>query len=1217
MSNWEKTDRLSNALSKKQLLLLITFLVLTTLAGGLYSLKESDFLSEKVRLLVVKNLTQVSHQSVEIKQAEFTLFPPSVVLREITSPGVSPFSAREVHVYFNLWSFFSRSFLVRKIIVESPTLSISENSFIEEFFQKPSATPRRIRVQINHGTFLYKADDKELALTGLHLKIVPDGLIDRFDITFSTEGGSLVFAKQKKQINRFEGKITTAPKKINLKSIVAKLDETEIEASGTIKRSGPKKSIDTTLLYLKVKSQGPLQEYFPAQPNRPNLAGNLLFTSDIEGTVAHPIVTGALSLSDLTASDTLIGTIHSDFSYKDKTVSLNHISGTVFSGTILGSSTIALAGLYQGRLTYNNLELKAIEAVLSGSKKAPVKDLFVKGQVSFSGHGAKPETITASGSTELYRKGSRPEGEAEDKMSQLIALLQTGQFRWKWDKKEMAFEEGTIAFQDGSGTFHGTASEQKVAIHVELIGHQFEEAAKIIHFPVSGRLSLVGDFTGSALQPVFKGQLVVPEWQLLGHPFGPLQTELFYQNKTLLFQDGSVQSVSQLAQKSLYQFGGIFRFEDGLAYHFKSNIAAIDPQEILRLFKNLSIPLTTTVTGELLIDGIGKQIVVTGPLAMSKGTLYGESFEKGNLILTITEKTTRFDKIALSRAGATAEGAGEISYQGDYTLEAKASSLPIPEIHLIHSRYPELSGEIAITASGKGTIKEPNLKLLGLVRKLKYREVPLDAGTIKMNWEGNRIAIESAFTEKKFFLDGQITTPAPSSFSFQSRFDHLPLPYTPESLALYATGVLSGKGTFAKWKELDLTANLSQFSATLSDYTLVNDGPITFQAQKGIFQIENAALKGPNTHLTFLGGITPLKTWGLAVKGSADLNLLRVFTPKIRSGKGTANLDLRITDQWKDPKMQRSLTLNGGSLSFSNNVVLISSLSLLFNRQFILLEKIAGKIGSGRFTGFGKATLAEFNLAKIGLQFDFVEMPIAITPDLTAVVAGPLLFTGDQKDQMLTGTLHIRKAVYDKRIDLRKKITDWLDREPDRLPIDIPFINSTRLNIHLYGNENIAVNNNVANVPLTIDLDLKGKLNAPLLFGQVNITQGTFYFRSNNFKVKSGTVQFVHPTKIDPIFDIKGQTRIQEYTIDLTVAGRLSQFDLALSSFPVLPDPEVDILSLLTVGKTTADLSAANETSPAFIAGEAATFIVSDLVSSFLAEPIKRFTKFDRISVGA
>ncbi|MFQ5949164.1 MAG: translocation/assembly module TamB domain-containing protein, partial [Nitrospiria bacterium] len=202
---------------------------------------------------------------------------------------------------------------------------------------------------------------------------------------------------------------------------------------------------------------------------------------------------------------------------------------------------------------------------------------------------------------------------------------------------------------------------------------------------------------------------------------------------------------------------------------------------------------------------------------------------------------------------------------------------------------------------------------------------------------------------------------------------------------------------------------------------------------------------------------------------------------------------------------------------------------------------------------------------------------VKLLPDLKTTVDGELLFQRNGKGQALKGELKLKNAVYEKRIDLKSFISEFNKRKEKVLSTETPFLGRTRLNIHLYGSEGIWINNNLAMIPLKIDLFLRGAFDKPLLVGRIDLPRGKIFLRRNHFRVISGAIDFLDPNKIDPTFDIKAKTEVrnyatdQTYTVDLSLAGTLSQVTLTLASSPSLP--EDDILALLTLGKTTADLA--------------------------------------------
>jgi hypothetical protein len=1221
-------------LKKKQALLLLSLL---TLIASLYWVAQSGVLSEKVRISSEVFLTALLDQPVTIKQAALTLFSPSVRLTGIASPGTSDrktdFSAKEIRLSFSLWSLLTQSFVVRDISIQHPEVSMDHAVFQLQSKKKSSVIIRRIR--INDGIFSYKANGKSFFLPQLNATISPDFRLNRFDVTLSGKEGHLGHNHVKKAVNLLTGRLIIDREKINFEEMSATLEKMSLKADGVVALA---KTPSETGLDMRVNAIVPIAEALSLLPfsNIPTLSGTVKLQGRIQGVVSNPRVAGDIALLQIAVRDKAkltvlhpIGSLRADFLYENKTGAFKNISAKLFSGEGTGEGEIVFSeapflekGGYHLKLQYDRLALHSVMRLFVPEEQAaPFEGKQVKGYWRILGEGP---TFTTEGDLELASTGEKPTAgtpaaEAVLPPSQvplplrLFSLAKGGKLEWAGTEKQIRLHEGTLSFSGGTASFPGHFNPGKgVALEVRVKGDNVHAVAQQLHLPVIGPFQLTGQLSGFLNRPFFSGDLELQNWALKEHPLGLLQSRVSYLNKTILFQKGSVKSRTG---EGVAVASGIVHFGKQTAYYLTSGLSSVNPQEVIQFFKS-GIPLTTTATGKLFVEGEGKQVKVTGPLTVGEGVLYGESFKKGRLHLTVTEKKIRVQKVRLEKAQGVVQGDGEISYQGEYVLDAKTTLLPIQKVDVIHKRIPDLSGDFHLTVRGKGRLKNPHLKSVATVARLQYREAKMESGTLYLDWKEKEVTVLSDFPAEAFALSGKMTAEAPYPFSFQSRFDVLPIhtffnkdKQDNSKISVHASGAISGKGTFKKLKEIDLTSDLASVSVRWKDYELVNNGPILFRAKKGVFAIEKAAFKGTNTHLALSGGVTPFKEWGLLVKGDADLNLLQIFTPRVQSGRGVAHLDLKITDPWKKPKVQGVLSLKEGVVYLAeiDPPAHIASLSLVFNQHLLILETVEGKMGAGRFSGRGKANFVGLHPGPFGFHLDLTEMPVQLTRNLTGVVGGVLLFQGDEKKQSLNGTLHIQKGLYNKRVDLRQLLLKWRERQEERLPIETPFIGKTALNIHLYGKENIWVDNNVAKVALDVDLQMKGTIQKPLLFGQINIPKGTFHFRTNEFKMVSGVVEFVHPTRIDPVFDIRGESKVRDYHLDLSLKGVLSEFDMTLSSLPPLPGD--DILSLLAVGKITREVTEAGD--------EARTFIVADMVSGFFAEPIKQLTGLDRIFVGA
>ena len=79
--------------------------------------------------------------------------------------------------------------------------------------------------------------------------------------------------------------------------------------------------------------------------------------------------------------------------------------------------------------------------------------------------------------------------------------------------------------------------------------------------------------------------------------------------------------------------------------------------------------------------------------------------------------------------------------------------------------------------------------------------------------------------------------------------------------------------------------------------------------------------------------------------------------------------------------------------------------------------------------------------------------------------------------------------------------------------------------------------------------------------GRAEIERGRLYFQGNTYVIQRGTIDFMNPQRLDPLFDIEAETRIRSYRVTLRVNGTLERVNPTLTSDP--PLSSLQILALL------------------------------------------------------
>ena len=211
------------------------------------------------------------------------------------------------------------------------------------------------------------------------------------------------------------------------------------------------------------------------------------------------------------------------------------------------------------------------------------------------------------------------------------------------------------------------------------------------------------------------------------------------------------------------------------------------------------------------------------------------------------------------------------------------------------------------------------------------------------------------------------------------------------------------------------------------------------------------------------------------------------------------------------------------------------------------------------------------------------------------------------------GTLFLVEGLYykDVRLNLLSGITQPRRAQPVRSHRPKPeWMQRIHADLNLRHRNPFLVDNNLARLEVVPDLHLGGTLADPVMSGRASVVDGELMYGRKTFTVQRGVVDFVNPYRIEPTLDISGAVTFRKWTITLGVSGTPDQLAFSLSSDP--PESESDILSLLLVGRTNAEMLA-GEGSGRQTTGQ----MLAQLVASTWGEDIKRGVGVDILEVGA
>ena len=394
-----------------------------------------------------------------------------------------------------------------------------------------------------------------------------------------------------------------------------------------------------------------------------------------------------------------------------------------------------------------------------------------------------------------------------------------------------------------------------------------------------------------------------------------------------------------------------------------------------------------------------------------------------------------------------------------------------------------------------------------------------------------------------------------------------------ERVKVIADGGISARGAGLDRSSVSGEAVFSSIAVVIGEYRIDSEAQPSFTINRGRLTVKSLNFSGPATRFSIAGTTDFSNDVDLTVKGTANLPLLRLFFPEVERAAGTAEMKLTVTDEWSNPDVAGELRIRDGEIKISDMPQSFTALkgNIVFSQGRIVTESLTGEMGGGTLAVSGWVQLSGITPQDFSVKAAVDNVTVRYPEGLTSTLSGDLYFDGGAQERSLTGEIVIKRARYDKPIEWKSMLVDFSRGLYQKKKTDIGWIGDTQLNVRFHGSENILFQNNLAKMPLDIDVFLRGTVNHPQFLGRIEARKGSIFFRKNDFTILRASADFVDPNRLNPVIDFQAETQVREYQIQLSVTGTAERAVVTVVSDPALSD--TDILSLLTLGKKGSEIT--------------------------------------------
>jgi len=231
------------------------------------------------------------------------------------------------------------------------------------------------------------------------------------------------------------------------------------------------------------------------------------------------------------------------------------------------------------------------------------------------------------------------------------------------------------------------------------------------------------------------------------------------------------------------------------------------------------------------------------------------------------------------------------------------------------------------------------------------------------------------------------------------------------------------------------------------------------------------------------------------------------------------------------------------------------------------VRSLQGTFGGGEITGSGSLHLGKTGIDGIDIRVEGKDMVLSLMERTAARTDGDIRLFKDADRFVLEGDLQVHRVSW--RREVTEKFAFATSAYEQARPRD-EFFDDLTLNIRLRAVDDAWMDNTLGRLRTRFDLTISGNINNSVLFGDIEVIDGSIELQDRTFEVIHGRISFFNPALVEPYINFQVETFIKDYRVTITAEGLanrdLSGMDLDFTSSPPLP-PE-DVLTLISLGES-------------------------------------------------
>jgi hypothetical protein len=351
----------------------------------------------------------------------------------------------------------------------------------------------------------------------------------------------------------------------------------------------------------------------------------------------------------------------------------------------------------------------------------------------------------------------------------------------------------------------------------------------------------------------------------------------------------------------------------------------------------------------------------------------------------------------------------------------------------------------------------------------------------------------------------------------------------------------------------------------------------------------------------------------LKMAGSLDLNALVPLGFLVREAQGQADINLSASGPAKNPALYGEIKFNKCRLSPRAYYFPMENAEgkIKFEGHAMRFEDFMADVNDGNFKLNGR--LMHSGLSISGADLRLIGKNMIFRTDDAAFrmeFDGDLSLAGSMPSPLLSGEINILEGKYSKDFNLLESITK--KKQPKKeAAAGTAF--SPRLDLRIKNSGDLYIKNNVGEIWMRADLDVKGTRAKPKVGGAVEVIEGEVHYLGINFDITRGFIEFRERAE-SPYMEVVAQKEINVYNVTIEVHGYTDNLAIDLSATsPTGPLDKRDVISLIAFGMTERE----REQMEAQTGGQFGISMAAQQLTHVVEGPVKKFAHLDTFRLEA